>query len=69
MTIEEMVNHPHYLARENFIEWENVEGKKIKGPNIFPKFKKNPGQVWRPMPTLGMDTEDKLTDLGYSTER
>ncbi|ABO49113.1 L-carnitine dehydratase/bile acid-inducible protein F [Desulforamulus reducens MI-1] len=69
MTIEEMVNHPHYLARENFIEWENVEGKKIKGPNIFPKFKKNPGQVWRPMPTLGMDTEDILTDLGYSAER
>ncbi|MEA1960885.1 MAG: L-carnitine CoA-transferase [Bacillota bacterium] len=69
LTIEEMVNEPHYLQREAFIEWENIEGKKIKGPNIFPKFKKNPGQVWRPMPTLGMDTEDILSDLGYSTER
>lgn len=69
MTFEELPNHPHYLEREAFIEWETMEGKKCKGPNIFPKFKKNPGQVWRPMPTLGMDTEDILSDLGYSAER
>lgn len=69
ITFEELPNHPHYLAREAFIEWETTEGKKVKGPNIFPKFKKNPGQVWRPMPTLGMDTEDILTDLGYSSKR
>ena len=69
LTFEELPNHPHYLEREAFIEWETVEGKKCKGPNIFPKFKKNPGQVWRPMPTLGMDTEDILSDIGYSPER
>lgn len=69
MTFDELPAHPHYLAREAFIEWETIEGKKVKGPNIFPKFKNNPGQVWRPMPTLGMDTEDILTDLGYSSER
>ncbi|MEA1960550.1 MAG: L-carnitine CoA-transferase [Bacillota bacterium] len=69
LNIEEMVNHPHYLQREDFIEWETIEEKPCKGPNIFPKFKKDPGQVWRPMPTLGMDTEDILSDLGYSAER
>lgn len=69
MTFEELVDHPHFLAREAFIEWETMEGKTCKGPNIFPKFKKNPGQVWRPMPTLGMDTEDILSNLGYSSER
>lgn len=69
LTFEELPEHPHFLAREAFIEWETMEGKKVKGPNIFPKFKKNPGQVWRPMPTLGMDTEDILSDLGYSSER
>lgn len=68
MTIEEMVNEPHFIEREAFIEWETVEGKKCKGINIFPKFKKNPGQVWRPMPTLGMDTEDILSEIGYSCE-
>lgn len=69
LTFEDIVNHPHYEAREDFIEWETLEGKKCKGPNVFPKFKNNPGQVWRPMPSLGMDTEDILNDLGYSSER
>lgn len=69
MTFDEIVEHPHYLAREAFIEWETIEGKKCKGPNIFPKFKNNPGQVWRPMPTLGMDTESILSNLGYSSEQ
>jgi len=69
MTFDEIVEHPHFLAREAFIEWETIEGKKVKGPNIFPKFKNNPGQIWRPMPTLGMDTEDILSNLGYSNEQ
>lgn len=69
LTFEELPTHPHYKAREAFIEWETMEGKKCKGPNIFPKFKNNPGKVWRPMPTLGMDTETILTDLGYSKEQ
>lgn len=68
MTIEELPNHPHFVARDAFVEWETIEGKKVKGPNIFPKFKNNPGQIWRPMPTLGMDTEDILNKLGYSSE-
>jgi L-carnitine CoA-transferase len=69
MTFEDIVNHPHYAEREDFIEWETLEGKKCKGPNVFPKFKNNPGQVWRPMPKRGMDTEDILSDLGYSSEQ
>ena len=69
MTYEDIVKDPHYAAREDFIEWETLEGKKCKGPNVFPKFKKNPGQVWRPMPSRGMDTDDILSELGYSAER
>lgn len=68
LTFEELPNHPHFVEREAFIEWESMEGKKVKGPNIFPKFKNNPGQIWRPMPTLGMDTEDILREAGYSIE-
>lgn len=68
MSYEEIEKHPHVLAREDLIEWETLKGKKCKGPNVFPKFKKNPGRVWRPMPTRGMDTEDILRDL-YSSER
>lgn len=69
MTFDDIVKEPHYAAREDFIEWETMAGKKSKGPNVFPKFKNNPGQIWRPMPSRGMDTEDILSDLGYSAER
>lgn len=69
MTFKDIVKDPHYAAREDLIEWETLNGRKCKGPNVFPKFKKNPGQVWRPTPSRGMDTEDILSDLGYSSER
>lgn len=69
MMFEDLPTNPHFIAREAFVEWETMEGKKCKGPNIFPKFKKNPGQIWRPMPSLGMDTEDILSDLGYTSEQ
>lgn len=69
MTFEDIVKEPHYEVREDFIEWETLDGRKCKGTNVFPKFKNNPGQVWRPAPSRGMDTEDILSDLGYSSER
>jgi L-carnitine CoA-transferase len=68
MTFEDLQKEPHFIAREAFVEWETMEGKKCIGPNIFPKFKNNPGQIWRPMPKLGMDTEDILSEIGYSCE-
>lgn len=69
MNIEELQTEPHFVARNAFVEWETNEGKKIVGPNIFPKFKNNPGEIWRPMPTLGMDTVDILREAGISEER
>lgn len=62
------VNHPHYQAREVFIEWDTMDGKRIKGINVFPKFKNNPGKVWRAMPGIGMDNDEILSDLGLSAE-
>lgn len=32
----------------------------------MPKFKNNPGQIWRGMPTHGMDTAAILASIGYS---
>lgn len=69
MNIEELQTEPHFVARNAFVEWETNEGKKIVGPNIFPKFKNHPGEIWRPMPTLGMDTVDILREAGISEER
>ncbi|MBW7983657.1 L-carnitine CoA-transferase [Enterobacillus tribolii] len=68
MTIPELENHPQYLARENFIEWQAESGKTLKGPNVMPKFSRHPGKVWRAMPARGKDTADILSDLGYSPQ-
>ncbi|CSM14529.1 crotonobetainyl-CoA:carnitine CoA-transferase [Shigella sonnei] len=32
----------------------------------MPKFKNNPGQIWRGMPSHGMDTAAILKNIGYS---
>lgn len=64
----DLQSNPQYLARESFTEWNTMDGKKYKGPNVMPKFKNNPCKVWRAKPTYGMDTENILSDLGYSLE-
>ncbi len=70
ITYDQMLTHPHYIARETFVTYESkVFGKNVTVPNIFPKVKKNPGKIWRPAPLLGQDTDDILSDLGYSSER
>jgi len=68
MDLEDAEVHPHYIARETFTEWEAVDGRKIKGVNIIPRFKQAPGKVWRGCPTKGMDTQEVLGYLGYSEE-
>jgi len=62
-------NHPHYLARNSYIEWENSKGKTIKGVGIVPKMKNAPGKVWRGAPEYGADNDDILGELGYSSEQ
>lgn len=69
MEFEELLAEEHVKEREAFIEWENREGHTIKGLNTFPKFARNPGGFWRPMPELGEDTKDVLERAGYSASQ
>lgn len=66
LTIPELESHPQYIARESITEWQAMDGRTCKGPNVMPKFKNNPGQIWRGMPSHGMDTTDILKNIGYN---
>ncbi len=61
-------DNPHYIARESFTSWVNPRGETIKGVNVVPKFKNEPGRIWRGMPGLGQDNDDILSELGYTAE-
>ncbi|MBB3322495.1 L-carnitine CoA-transferase [Atlantibacter sp. RC6] len=66
LTIPELEHNPQYIARESLTQWQNLEGKTCRGPNVMPKFKNNPGKIWRGMPSHGMDTVAILKNIGYS---
>jgi len=68
LTFDDMPNHPHFIAREVFIECPNEKGEDVLVSNIFPKMKNNPGKVWRKPPARGEDSRDILLDLGYTEE-
>lgn len=69
-TFEMAEKDPHYQARENFIEWKNsYNDETIRGINIVPKLKNNPGQIWRGMPLVGADNEDILEELGATPQQ
>lgn len=69
MNIQKASKHPHYLAREDFLEWDDPVGGKVKGYGIVPKFSETPGKVWRGAPRLGQDTVTILKYIGYSEEQ
>lgn len=68
LSYESMLENPHYLARKTLTTWETKDGGNVIGPNIFPKTKNNPLQIWRGCPGRGDDNDDILADLGYSEE-
>ncbi|MDO8671061.1 MAG: hypothetical protein Q7O66_06475, partial [Dehalococcoidia bacterium] len=42
--------------------------KMINGFNVVPKFKKNPGMIWRGAPKYGQDTDDILAEFNHTPE-
>jgi L-carnitine CoA-transferase len=68
MTYAMMEEDEHYIARETFIEWDSVKGEKIRGVAPVPRYKNNPQVIWRGCPSIGMDNEDILEEIGYNQE-
>lgn len=70
-TLTETLDHPHFNARNNFVEYENRQTKyTAKAFGVFPHFSETPGEVWRGSPDIGEDTDRILKDLlNYSDEK
>lgn len=41
LTVPELESNPQYVARESITQWQTMDGRTCKGPNIMPKFKNN----------------------------
>ena len=59
----------HRIAAQVVNEFPDIlEAEHVQARECFPKFARNPGAFWRPMPALGEDTRDVLRRAGYSDE-
>lgn len=65
--VEDIFNDPHYKAREMLIEGELEDGTAVTLPGILPKMSMTPGSVKRKAPTLGEDTDEILSTLGFES--
>ncbi len=64
----DLAEDPHAIARETFVEYENMRGLRVKCVGPIPKYTRNPGKVWTPMMPAGWDNEDILGAIGYDEE-
>jgi L-carnitine CoA-transferase len=65
-TYERARNDSHYQARQVFTTWSSVSGNRLEGVDVIPRFSRRPGQVWRGAPTIGMDNEAILAEIGLT---
>jgi L-carnitine CoA-transferase len=61
--------HPQYVARGVITEWTATDGRTpIPGVKVVPEVAGHPGRVWRGAPTVGMDNDGLLAELGVPDE-
>jgi formyl-CoA transferase len=67
-TAKDIVEDPHYRARDMILKQQTRDGHEIEVPGIVPKLTGTPGQVRSPAPGLGDDTDAVLAELGLDDE-
>jgi L-carnitine CoA-transferase len=69
MDYESARTHPQYVARGVITEWTATDGHTpIPGVKVVPEVAGHPGRVWRGAPTVGMDNDEILAELGVPDE-
>jgi len=65
----DILNDPHYQARQMIQSIETKDGTRLKVPGIVPKLSETPGQIRQSAPDLGEHTDEVLRDLGLRDEQ
>ncbi|MFC0399765.1 CaiB/BaiF CoA transferase family protein [Paraburkholderia rhizosphaerae] len=67
-SVADIVNDPHYQAREMLLRAQLPGGASVKMPGIVPKLSDTPGEVRWSGPKLGEHTEGVLAQLGFAPD-
>jgi formyl-CoA transferase len=67
-TAKDIVQDPHYRARDMILRQRTRDGHEIEVPGIVPKLMGTPGSVRLSAPKLGDDTDAVLAELGLNAE-
>ena len=66
----EMLEDPHFKAREAIVTTEHPDFGVLRMQNVAPKLSETPGSIRRPAPGLGQHNEEVYRQLlGYSAEK
>ena len=67
-TARDIVEDPHFRARDMILRQRTRDGHEIDVPGIVPKLLGTPGSVRSAAPHLGGDTDAVLAEVGYSPQ-
>ena len=68
-TARDIVNDPHFRARDMILRQHTRDGHEMDVPGIVPKLMGTPGRVRSSAPRLGDDTDAVLAELGLSADQ
>ncbi len=68
-TAKDIVEDPHYRARDMILKQRTRDGHEIEVPGIVPKLMGTPGAVRSSAPGLGDDTDAVLAELGMDAQQ
>jgi formyl-CoA transferase len=67
-TAKDIVEDPHYRARDMILKQVTRDGHEVEVPGIVPKLSGTPGSVRMSAPKLGDDTDAVLAELALSPQ-
>ena len=67
--VQQLVEDPQVKFNQTVIEMPDPALGKVRVQNVIPKFRRQPGRIrWVGKNKIGMDTDEVLTQLGYTAE-